>query len=146
MCDDPKYGSSEVIAPFGVPILHRIVVVVIFGGEITPFYFTVVLLLPFEADQLMANTVPAFFWYDKATEYKEPRPLATGLCGRAAFIDEAEVHRQMMTESGKQSQADKFKRAARELGCDEDEAAFERALKQMKPQADKAEKPTKDKG
>lgn len=36
--------------------------------------------------------------------------------------------------------SEKFKRVARDLGCDEDEAAFDRALKQMKPQAEKAEK------
>ena len=93
MCDDPKYGSSEVIASRGVPVLHRIVVVVIFGGEIPPFYFTVVLLLPFETDQLMANAMPTLFWYDKATKYKELRPLATGLCGGATFINETEVHK-----------------------------------------------------
>ena len=44
-------------------------------------------------------------------------------------------------------QSDKFEEAARELGCDEDEAAFDRALKQMKPPPDKVEKPrAKDKG
>jgi len=38
-------------------------------------------------------------------------------------------------------------RAARELGCDEDEAAFDRALKQMILPPDKVEKPrAKDKG
>ena len=35
-----------------------------------------------------------------------------------------------------QSQSDKFKQAARELGCDEDEAAFDRALKQVKHPSD----------
>ena len=45
------------------------------------------------------------------------------------------------------TQVEKFKRAARELGCDEDEAAFDRALKQMKPLLEKADKPSaKDKG
>lgn len=33
------------------------------------------------------------------------------------------------------SQSDKFKRTARDLGCDEGEAAFDRALEQMKKQA-----------
>ena len=42
------------------------------------------------------------------------------------------------------SQSDKFKRAARDLGCDEDEAAFDRALKQMKPPPEKADKPRPD--
>ncbi len=41
-------------------------------------------------------------------------------------------------------QAEKFKRVARELGCDEDEAAFDRALKQMKPPPEKADKAKKD--
>ncbi len=47
-----------------------------------------------------------------------------------------------MSEKEK-SQSDKFKRAARELGCDEDEAAFDRALKQMKKQPEKADKAKK---
>lgn len=54
-----------------------------------------------------------------------------------------------MTDAGKglESQTEKFKRTARDLGCDEDESAFDRALKQMKPQLEKAEKPSaKDKG
>ena len=38
------------------------------------------------------------------------------------------------------AQSEKFKRAARELGCDEDEAAFDRALKQMKPTSEKVAK------
>ena len=50
-----------------------------------------------------------------------------------------------MTESTAK-QAEKFKRTARELGCDEDESAFDRALKQMKPARDKADKAKKDKG
>ncbi len=45
-----------------------------------------------------------------------------------------------MTKS-EAKQAEKFKQAARELGCDEDEAAFDRALKQMKPPPEKADKP-----
>ena len=49
-----------------------------------------------------------------------------------------------MTESTTK-QAEMFKRAAQELGCDEDEAAFDRALKQMKPPPDKADKAKKDK-
>ena len=44
-----------------------------------------------------------------------------------------------MTKS-ETTQAEKFKRAAREIGCDEDEAAFDRALKQMKSPPEKAEK------
>ncbi len=43
------------------------------------------------------------------------------------------------------AQSEKFKRAARELGCDEDEAAFDRALKQMKPSPEKADKAKKSK-
>ena len=43
-------------------------------------------------------------------------------------------------------QAEKFKRAARELGCDEDEAAFDRVLKQMILPPDKADKAKKDAG
>ena len=41
-----------------------------------------------------------------------------------------------MIEKKKQGQIERFKDVARELGCDEDEAAFDRALKQMKPPAD----------
>jgi len=37
---------------------------------------------------------------------------------------------QMETKSD-QSQIDRFKELARELGCDEDEAAFDRALKKL---------------
>jgi len=33
--------------------------------------------------------------------------------------------------TGKQSQLDKFKKAARQLECDEDEAAFEEKLKKI---------------
>ncbi len=51
----------------------------------------------------------------------------------------------MANSPKKQTQSQRFINKARELGCDEDEAAFDRALKQMKPQADKAEKPEKDK-
>ena len=47
----------------------------------------------------------------------------------------------MRPEDDNRSQSDKFKQAARDLGCDEDEAAFDRALKQMKPPPEKAEKP-----
>lgn len=49
-----------------------------------------------------------------------------------------------MTKS-EATQAEKFKQAARDLGCDEDEAAFDRALKQMKPPPEKADKPKTDK-
>ena len=38
--------------------------------------------------------------------------------------------------NAKLEQVERFKRAARELGCDEDEAAFDRALKQMKQPSD----------
>ena len=46
-----------------------------------------------------------------------------------------------MADAGKvlELQTEKFKRTARELGCDDDEAAFDRALKQMKPPPEKAE-------
>jgi len=43
----------------------------------------------------------------------------------------------MMTKPPDNSQHDRFKQLARELGCDEDEAAFEEALRkvaQSKPQ------------
>ena len=39
------------------------------------------------------------------------------------------------------AQLDKFKQAARERECDEDEAAFDRALKQMKPAVEPKAKP-----
>ena len=39
-------------------------------------------------------------------------------------------------------QSDKFKQAARELGCDEDEDAFNRALKQMKQPPETVDKAT----
>ena len=42
------------------------------------------------------------------------------------------------------SQSDKFKQAARDLGCDENEAAFDQALKQMKPPPGDADKEKKD--
>lgn len=48
-----------------------------------------------------------------------------------------------MPSTAKESQPDKFKRTARKLGCDEDEAAFDRALKQMKPPPEKVDKAKK---
>ena len=41
------------------------------------------------------------------------------------------------------SQSATFKRAARDLGCDDAEAAFDRGLKQMKKQPEKADKAKK---
>ncbi len=48
-----------------------------------------------------------------------------------------------MTEKPK-TQSEKFKRAARELGADEsDEVALDKALRKMKRQPEKGEKPAK---
>lgn len=46
------------------------------------------------------------------------------------------------TMSKQRSQSEKFRRAARELGCDEDEAAFDAKLKSI---AGQKPKPDKDK-
>jgi len=43
--------------------------------------------------------------------------------------------------TGKKSQSEKFKEAAREHGCDEDEAAFEKKLREIAQQKPKKEKP-----
>lgn len=50
-------------------------------------------------------------------------------------------------ESSDKSQSDKFKDLARELETNEDEAAFDRALKKIakSPPPDKGSKPDKDK-
>ncbi len=58
-------------------------------------------------------------------------------------VDIDEVHRGIMTTSPRdsESQAEKFKQAARELGCDEDEARWDERLRkvaQQKPEPDKA--------
>ena len=45
-----------------------------------------------------------------------------------------------MVDKKDNAQSEKFKQAARDLGCDEDEAAFDRALKQMKPPPEKVDK------
>jgi len=52
----------------------------------------------------------------------------------------------MANSPKKQTQSQRFINKARELGCDEDEAAFDRALKQMKPPPEKAEKSDDAKG
>ncbi len=44
-----------------------------------------------------------------------------------------------MADEPKQSQIDRFKETARQLGCDEDEAAFDDKLKQIAKVKPKAE-------
>ena len=70
-------------------------------------------------------------------DYEERK---TGNYAVAGIVNVNKVHEINMGEHDKMSRSDKFKRAARELGCDEDEAAFDRALKQMKPPPEKVEK------
>lgn len=55
-----------------------------------------------------------------------------------------------MTEKRKpESQAEKFRRVARDLGCEDNDEAFERAFKKAvppkRPKRDKAEKPKREK-
>ena len=68
----------------------------------------------------------------------------TGNDSVAGIVNVKKVHAINMNEHDKMSQTEKFKRAARELGCDEDEAAFDRALKQMKRPPDGEGEPRKD--
>lgn len=53
------------------------------------------------------------------------------------IVDVNKVHQAMAAENSAKSQSDKFKEAARDLDCDEDEARWnERLKKAVKPSRD----------
>lgn len=56
---------------------------------------------------------------------------------RATISREYTLEVERILQAVGKSQSDKFKEKAREIGCDEDEAAFERTLKRIVPRKPK---------
>jgi hypothetical protein len=93
-CYYGEYGSPEVVPTFLRPFSHRVVGVIILGSEIAPFDFAAILLLPFQAYQLIPEAVPSIFRHDQPTKHKISRPHLIGLSRRSTLINEAKVHTQ----------------------------------------------------
>lgn len=83
--------------------------------------------------------MPAFFWYDQAAKDKKTRMIPAKFCRCSAFVNEHEMHELMTPENANQSQSDKFKKTAKNLGVDLDEDRLKDALRKIaKPEAQHA--------
>lgn len=92
-CDDFEYGFSKVISSLHIPIEHRIFSVFVSRREKSSLEFSVIFLLALKADELVTNTVPAFFRDYKTRHHEKSRASPSGFRGCAAFVHEAEVHK-----------------------------------------------------
>jgi hypothetical protein len=70
--------------------------------------------------------------YDDAGDHKIGARIPRRRLRRTpALINEAKIHPTMKPSSSNDSQVERFKQLARELGCDEDEATFDETLKRL---------------
>lgn len=90
--DYGKNSRSKIILPILIPISHGIVSIIVGRSEEAPLHLAAIAFLALQANKLVTNPMPAFFWYNDPAKDEKSRTVTTRFSGRPAFINETKVH------------------------------------------------------